>query len=33
MTDLFGSSQWGLVTIGVVMVAGAVLVSRLRVAS
>jgi MFS-type transporter involved in bile tolerance (Atg22 family) len=32
MTDLFGSSQWGLVTIGVVMVAGAVLVSRLRVA-
>jgi len=32
MTDLFGSSQWGLVTIGLVMVAGAVLVSRLRTA-
>jgi MFS family permease len=33
MTDLFGSSQWGLVTIGVVMVAGAILVSGLRTAS
>jgi MFS family permease len=25
MTELFGSSKWGLVTIGVVMIAGAVL--------
>lgn len=29
MTDLFGSAQWGLVTIGVVMVLGSVLVSVL----
>ncbi len=29
MTDLFGSAQWGLVTIGVVMVLGAVVVSVL----
>jgi MFS family permease len=33
MTDLFGSSRWGLVTIGLVMVAGAGLVSRLRTVS
>jgi MFS family permease len=25
MTDLFGSAKWGLVTIGLVMIAGAVL--------
>ena len=30
MTDVFGSAKWGLVTIGLVMVAGAALVSRLR---
>ncbi|CAN5421092.1 hypothetical protein BH24ACT9_BH24ACT9_16780 [soil metagenome] len=29
MTDLFGSAQWGLVTIGLVMVLGAVVVSVL----
>jgi ACS family tartrate transporter-like MFS transporter len=33
MTDLFGSATWGLVTIGLVMVAGAGLVSRLRTAA
>jgi MFS-type transporter involved in bile tolerance (Atg22 family) len=33
MTDLFGSATWGLVGIGLVMVAGAGLVSRLRTAA